>query len=49
MNFDAIRRFFEPFIRRVLHVYWRFSRGLTLGVRAVIFDGDGKIFLVAQS
>src|SRR5580658_9737280 len=49
MNFDAIRRFFEPFIRRVLHVYWRFSRGLTLGVRAVIFDGDGKIFLVAHS
>jgi ADP-ribose pyrophosphatase YjhB (NUDIX family) len=49
MNFDAIRRFFEPGIRRVLHVLWRFSRGLTIGVRAAVIDADGKIFLVAHS
>lgn len=32
-----------------MHVYWRFARGLTLGVRAVIVDGHGRIFLVKHS
>jgi ADP-ribose pyrophosphatase YjhB (NUDIX family) len=49
MNFEAIRRRFEPVTRRVLHVYWRFSRGLTLGVRAVVIDGSGRVFLVMHS
>ncbi len=49
MRFDAIRRPFEPVIRRVLHGYWRFSRGLTLGVRALVFDGEGRVFLVKHS
>ena len=49
MDFDAIRRSFEPAIRRVLHLYWRFSRGLTLGVRAMVFDGEGRVFLVKHS
>ena len=44
MNFDVIRRRFEPVTRRVLHFYWRFSRGLTLGVRAVVIDGSGRVF-----
>jgi 8-oxo-dGTP pyrophosphatase MutT (NUDIX family) len=46
---DAIRRFLEPVIRRFLHAYWRFSRGLTVGVRALIFDGEGRVFLVKHS
>lgn len=49
MNFDAIRCRLEPVTRRVLHFYWRFSRGLTLGVRAVVIDGSGKVFLVMHS
>jgi len=49
MGFDAFGRPFEPAIRRFLHAYWRFSRGLTLGVRAVIFDGEGRVFLVKHS
>ena len=49
MGLEAIRRPFEPIIRRFLHAYWRFSRGLTLGVRAVIFDGEGRVFLVKHS
>lgn len=49
MDFDAIRRPFEPALRRVLHVYWRFSRGLTLGVRGVIFDAQGRVFLIKHS
>ena len=49
MNFDAMRRPFEPAVRRVLHLYWRFARGLTVGVRAVVVDPEGRIFLVAHS
>ncbi len=49
MNFDTVRRPFEPVIRRALHLYWHFARGLTVGVRAVVIDRDGKVFLVAHS
>jgi 8-oxo-dGTP pyrophosphatase MutT (NUDIX family) len=36
----------ERALRRLLHFYWQFSRGLTLGVRALVIDGEGRIFLV---
>jgi ADP-ribose pyrophosphatase YjhB (NUDIX family) len=49
MNFDVIRRCLEPVTRRVLHFYWRFSRGLTFGVRAVVIDGSGRVFLIVHS
>jgi 8-oxo-dGTP pyrophosphatase MutT (NUDIX family) len=49
MDFDPLRRAFEPAIRRVLHFYWRFARGLTLGVRAVVIDPAGRVFLVKHS
>jgi len=32
-----------------MHAYWRFARGLTVGVRAAIFDGEGRVFLVKHS
>lgn len=41
-----MRRRFEPWLRRGLHLYWRLSRGMTLGVRAVVLDGEGCVFLV---
>jgi 8-oxo-dGTP pyrophosphatase MutT (NUDIX family) len=40
---------FEPALRRVLHLYWRFARGMTLGVRAVVLDGETRVFLVKHS
>lgn len=46
---EPIRRVSEPAIRRVLHFYWRFARGLTLGVRALVIDEAGRIFLVQHS
>ncbi len=36
-------------IRPLMHLYWRFSRGLTLGVRGMAIDADGRIFLVKHS
>ena len=49
MDFDALRRPFEPALRRFLHTYWRFSRGLTLGVRGLVFDAQGRVFLIKHS
>jgi 8-oxo-dGTP pyrophosphatase MutT (NUDIX family) len=36
----------ESFVRPLLHSYWRFSRGMTLGVRGLVIDGAGRILLV---
>ena len=33
----------------MLHFYWRFARAMTLGVRALVIDGEGRIFLVKHS
>jgi 8-oxo-dGTP pyrophosphatase MutT (NUDIX family) len=46
MNLQNGRRMFEPALRRVLHLYWRFARGMTLGVRGVVLDRDTRVFLV---
>jgi 8-oxo-dGTP pyrophosphatase MutT (NUDIX family) len=46
---QRLRGVLEPAIRRVLHFYWRFSRGATLGARAMAIDGAGRIFLVKHS
>ncbi|SRR6266508_981914 len=49
MTLEAARRAFEPAIRRVLHFYWRFARTMTLGVRALVIDREGRVFLVKHS
>jgi ADP-ribose pyrophosphatase YjhB (NUDIX family) len=49
MNLQDLRKSFEPALRRVLHLYWRFARGMTLGVRAVVLDGGDRVFLVKHS
>lgn len=43
------RRGLERVLRRVFHLYWRFARGMTLGVRGVVLDGENRVFLVRHS
>ena len=49
MPLQALRRAWEPLVSPLLHFYWRFARGATLGVRAMVIDGAGRIFLVKHS
>jgi ADP-ribose pyrophosphatase YjhB (NUDIX family) len=49
MHLQSLRRALEPLIRRLLHFYWRFSRAATLGARAMVIDGKGRIFMVKHS
>ena len=49
MRLQDLRKTFEPALRRVFHLYWRFARGMTLGVRAVVLDRDNRVFLVRHS
>jgi ADP-ribose pyrophosphatase YjhB (NUDIX family) len=48
-NAFSVRRAIERAMQRVLHVYWRFARAMTLGVRALVIDQSGRIFLVKHS
>jgi 8-oxo-dGTP pyrophosphatase MutT (NUDIX family) len=42
-------RFFQPAVERFFHLYWRVTRGLTIGVRGLVIDGAGRVFLVKHS
>jgi ADP-ribose pyrophosphatase YjhB (NUDIX family) len=35
--------------RPLMHLYWHLSRGLTLGVRGLVIDGQGRVFLVKHT
>lgn len=43
------RNAWEPVIRPLAHLYWRFSRPMTLGARAAVFDGEGRVLLIKHS
>jgi 8-oxo-dGTP pyrophosphatase MutT (NUDIX family) len=49
MVLQRLRKSLEPALRRVFHFYWRFARGMTLGVRAVVLDDENRVFLVKHS
>lgn len=38
-----------PLLRRGLHTYWRFSRGMTLGVRGAVLDSEDRVFLIRHT
>lgn len=43
------RRLGEKALTRLLHLYFRMSRGMTLGVRAAVLNADGEVFLVRHT
>ncbi|HKU06423.1 MAG TPA: NUDIX domain-containing protein [Bradyrhizobium sp.] len=49
MTLSALRKWLEPLLRRMFHLYWRLARGMTLGVRGVVLDGENRVFLVKHS
>ncbi|ALK10266.1 NUDIX domain-containing protein [Blastochloris viridis] len=36
-------------LRRVFHTYWQFQRGMTLGVRGVVFDQHRRVCLIRHT
>ena len=46
---NRVRQAFEASIRRAFHLYWRWARGVTLGVRGLVIDKDQRIFLVTHT
>lgn len=49
MILNGVRSGCQLAIGRLLHLYRRLARGMTLGVRALVIDGDGRVFLVKHS
>jgi 8-oxo-dGTP pyrophosphatase MutT (NUDIX family) len=49
MAIDHLRRAIQPGLRRIMHLYWRFARGLTLGVRGLVVSPGGEVLLVKHS
>lgn len=43
------RRLSLPVIRLIIHPWFRLSRGVTLGVRALVFDDRAQILLVSHT
>ena len=44
-----VRQALEPSIRWAFHLYWRLTRGMTLGVRGLVVDADRRIFLIMHT
>ena len=49
MDLSPLRRALEPALRRVFHFYWRLVRGMTLGVRGLVLDPRGQVFLIRHT
>lgn len=43
------KRKVEPFVRPLLKMYARATRGLTLGVRGMVFDEAGRVLLIRHT
>ncbi|SDR64009.1 ADP-ribose pyrophosphatase YjhB, NUDIX family [Rhizobiales bacterium GAS113] len=46
---NKVRQGIEASVHRALHLYWRWARGMTLGVRGLVIDKDEKVFLVTHT
>jgi ADP-ribose pyrophosphatase YjhB (NUDIX family) len=43
------RRNVEPLLRPLIFAWFKLARGLTLGVRGIVTDGEGRVLLVEHS
>lgn len=46
---EGFRQLLRNVAKRLLHTFFFFRRGMTLGVRAACFDGQGRVFLVRHT
>ncbi|WP_407066950.1 NUDIX domain-containing protein [Hohaiivirga grylli] len=42
-------RLLRKIVKAGLHIFWRFKRGLTLGVRVAVLDDQERIFLIRHT
>jgi ADP-ribose pyrophosphatase YjhB (NUDIX family) len=49
MSLQSLRYALWPLLRPLLHLYRRLAHGTTTGVRAMVIDGAGRVFLVKHS
>lgn len=43
------RSLVQRLLTRLLHIYFRFARGMTFGVRAVVLNDRGEVFLIRHT
>lgn len=46
---ESPRNWRQSGLRRLLHLYFRLTRAMTLGVRAAVLDDRGRVFLVRHT
>jgi 8-oxo-dGTP pyrophosphatase MutT (NUDIX family) len=49
MAIERLRDAVGPGLQRLLHLYWRLARGLTLGVKGLVISPSGEVLLVKHS
>lgn len=49
MALQSLRYALWPMLRPLLHLYRRVCHGTTTGVRAMVIDGTGRVFLIKHS
>ncbi len=46
---SPLRKALEPLITPLFRFWWRLNRGMTLGVRGLVTDADGRVLLVRHT